>query len=781
MDEIEEEDDVDSGWDAGVSTSSAPVSAGAVHQEPVPVTPAPPSVDASAKAKAERDRQRAARLAQLLSITDDDLSSSNDALDALGDGGPPPSTKPAQTAASREPEAAPPPKSIAAAPGGPGPAAPEPVAPAPKVASVDPLDDLEIELPPPSLGRASVPPPSRPSPAVPAQPAQLAPLSRPAPDTKPAGTPADLTKPPAPKLTLGKPSVDPKPGGARAALAALAKPSASVPPRAKPEAGKPEAGKPEAAKLAPLKGALLKPEAAKQAAPPEAAKPEAAKQAAEPEAAKPERETLPPAPEGAKAEPAKAERAPATDDILELTLPSAPPPPGDLTVALEVEIDLAATTEAPAMATLALAQISALDPEGGSEPSSGALTVRGGVDSYLLKTAAADDPEPPTRRAEDEELVVIRERETREPPLRLGARGTPPPPKGPPGAGRPTPAVAIPATTALRFQEGSLRDARTRRRTTKVNLQAINLARAKSAVPSDPGGSTKRSSPELDLHLDGLDFGEALGAPPRGAAPSPPPTPPPSSKPPALRLPTTSKPPGAERPRHRQSTKEIDLSGAAAATKSSHAGIKSLGSQGKKTPAAPMQRVGSIGDLHVDVDEVDLSVDELEALHAEEAKVDLLSRPPTATIADLDDPGESAFARPTPVPEQEDPELTPIRVRFEKGDYLGVLMRAEALLEQRPDFAAARSYLESAQGLLHQMYLERLGTGEQVLRLALGPNEIQGLSLDHRAGFLISLIDGVATIDEILDMSGMSSLDALRLLFEMREQGVVAVDSLAAP
>jgi hypothetical protein len=136
MDEIEEEDDVDSGWDAGGSTSSAPVSAGAVQQESVPVTPAPPSVDSSAKAKAERDRQRAARLAQLLSITDDDFSSSNDALDALGDGGPPPSTKPAQTAASPAPEAAPP-KSIAAAPVEPGTAAPEPVAPAPKVASVD--------------------------------------------------------------------------------------------------------------------------------------------------------------------------------------------------------------------------------------------------------------------------------------------------------------------------------------------------------------------------------------------------------------------------------------------------------------------------------------------------------------------------------------------------------------------------------------------------------------------------------------------------------------------
>ena len=61
---------------------------------------------------------------------------------------------------------------------------------------------------------------------------------------------------------------------------------------------------------------------------------------------------------------------------------------------------------------------------------------------------------------------------------------------------------------------------------------------------------------------------------------------------------------------------------------------------------------------------------------------------------------------------------------------------------------------------------------------AMRPDEIQGLSLDHRSGFLISLIDGVATLDEVLDMSGMLPLDALRLLYEMREQGVVVVDSM---
>jgi hypothetical protein len=55
------------------------------------------------------------------------------------------------------------------------------------------------------------------------------------------------------------------------------------------------------------------------------------------------------------------------------------------------------------------------------------------------------------------------------------------------------------------------------------------------------------------------------------------------------------------------------------------------------------------------------------------------------------------------------------------------------------------------------------------------PDEVQGLSLDHRAGFLMSLCDGMATIDDVVDMAGMDELDVLRLLYEMREQGVVAI------
>ena len=172
---------------------------------------------------------------------------------------------------------------------------------------------------------------------------------------------------------------------------------------------------------------------------------------------------------------------------------------------------------------------------------------------------------------------------------------------------------------------------------------------------------------------------------------------------------------------------------------------------------------------HVDV-EVEVEVDE-GALSEEEREALLLS--------ESEEGGESVDIE---VEEPaEDPELEPIRKRFEKGDYMGALLRAESALEARPDFEAAQRYAESARELLKQLYLEKLGSGEQVLRLAMAPDEIQGLTLDHRSGFLISFIDGTATVDEILDMSGMPQLDALRLLYEMREQGVVAVDSMASP
>ena len=42
-------------------------------------------------------------------------------------------------------------------------------------------------------------------------------------------------------------------------------------------------------------------------------------------------------------------------------------------------------------------------------------------------------------------------------------------------------------------------------------------------------------------------------------------------------------------------------------------------------------------------------------------------------------------------------------------------------------------------------------------------------------GPLLSLVDGRCSVDEILDMSGMADLDALRVLMQLLQQNVIKI------
>ncbi|MBK6519033.1 MAG: hypothetical protein IPM79_38935 [Polyangiaceae bacterium] len=46
-------------------------------------------------------------------------------------------------------------------------------------------------------------------------------------------------------------------------------------------------------------------------------------------------------------------------------------------------------------------------------------------------------------------------------------------------------------------------------------------------------------------------------------------------------------------------------------------------------------------------------------------------------------------------------------------------------------------------------------------------------SFDHKAAFVLSLVDGTMTIEEILDVAAMPPFDALRILYELAEDGVI--------
>jgi len=107
------------------------------------------------------------------------------------------------------------------------------------------------------------------------------------------------------------------------------------------------------------------------------------------------------------------------------------------------------------------------------------------------------------------------------------------------------------------------------------------------------------------------------------------------------------------------------------------------------------------------------------------------------------------------------------------GDFSRALSIAEEILARSPDDAVARKCAQNCRDVLTQMFAARIGPLDQVISVAVSPEEVQWLALDHRAGFLLSLVDGQSTVDEILDISGMTRLDALKIIFDLIERHVV--------
>lgn len=120
-----------------------------------------------------------------------------------------------------------------------------------------------------------------------------------------------------------------------------------------------------------------------------------------------------------------------------------------------------------------------------------------------------------------------------------------------------------------------------------------------------------------------------------------------------------------------------------------------------------------------------------------------------------------------------DPLLEAVRDRYATGDYSGALMMAEGILQNDSENSLARRYAENCRVVLEQMAVSRLGSLDQVPRVSVESDRLRWLSLDHRAGFMLSLIDGRSSVEELLDISGMPRFQALKILCELLDQDVI--------
>jgi hypothetical protein len=121
----------------------------------------------------------------------------------------------------------------------------------------------------------------------------------------------------------------------------------------------------------------------------------------------------------------------------------------------------------------------------------------------------------------------------------------------------------------------------------------------------------------------------------------------------------------------------------------------------------------------------------------------------------------------------EDP-LAEMNERFSLGDYTGALEMSELILAEEPGNVQAAECGANCRSVLESMYTARLGPLDRVPLVVVPRTQMRWLSMDHRAGFILSLIDGQSSVDMILDVRGMPKLDALRILHELVQQKIVA-------
>jgi tetratricopeptide (TPR) repeat protein len=117
--------------------------------------------------------------------------------------------------------------------------------------------------------------------------------------------------------------------------------------------------------------------------------------------------------------------------------------------------------------------------------------------------------------------------------------------------------------------------------------------------------------------------------------------------------------------------------------------------------------------------------------------------------------------------------LSAAKELFSLGDFSGSLELIEKILQLDPDHGEARDYLRHNEATLVSMYESKLGPLSHVPRLAIKPEEVMWLNLDHRAGFLLAQIDGTVDFESLFALSGLPRLDTARILANLIADGVI--------
>lgn len=166
-------------------------------------------------------------------------------------------------------------------------------------------------------------------------------------------------------------------------------------------------------------------------------------------------------------------------------------------------------------------------------------------------------------------------------------------------------------------------------------------------------------------------------------------------------------------------------------------------SQHQAVPAALVPRVSAQGDSDEEI------------YFEDEAPLP----PPDAPAAPPHDPRASLLAQAAD--------------RIQLDDHTGALELIERVLAEDPADAAAQELKARCERTLLSMLEGKLGDLSARPRLTIKQEDIVWLNIDHRAGFLLSLVDGRMSYDDLFAVSSMTRLEAARILVKLLEDKAI--------
>jgi hypothetical protein len=160
--------------------------------------------------------------------------------------------------------------------------------------------------------------------------------------------------------------------------------------------------------------------------------------------------------------------------------------------------------------------------------------------------------------------------------------------------------------------------------------------------------------------------------------------------------------------------------------------------------------------------------DEIEAYLEEAVRSGDLPVPEPAV--EFDEPVE--LTDPPVVAPPADP-LQEARDKLALHDFQGVLDALDALPDGHGELEEAKSLAATARSHLLKMYESKLGDLSRIPQVNVSSEELIWLNLNHRAGFILSQIDGMVSFEDLVALSGMPRTDTLRILTELLQQNVI--------